>query len=314
MRSTRWILPVVAIVATTGTIAALLGDRAFSSKPTAADEGLGYRGAISIGMHLDLPGAHVTDRTFELGTAQVTKPRVLIDTVLSGPSCTQEQRSLGQLCPATKRALLRFFVSALLDYRTAVPIAGQSRAVLVRRGEGSREATMPIDLPRFAPGRHCLLVAVLQWQQDSIRGRFRQLRTSGAFMLQVGRSSKDHCVAPPISRTVERRDLAVRVGCGEGVLSAHANRLTLNRRVRQGTILWAYAPHCARATTAVFAVDGRLQPAGGILTPFKLPPGARRVDQLARLPILPRGSYNELFVEDDGAGITATVGEGVLVE
>jgi len=219
---------------------------------------------------------------------------------------------MGQLCPPVERALLRLHVSALLDLREHVPVDSKRRITLTRRGEGHRSSRVTLGIPRLDPGRHCLLVAAIQDAQDAATGRFRQYRSAAAFVLTVKGSTVNHCRAPPLASARERTRLPSPLGCGEGVLTARSDKLTLNRTVSEGTPLWAYAPACPNSATAVFAMNETLLGSDSVLAPFALP-RAGAGDLLVRLPALRSGSYIEIIIQDAGSRLSAVIGEAVAI-
>lgn len=281
-----------------------------ASRPSAERLGLGFRGRVLLGFHVEVEGAPAGSTFVVANPEPVTS--LLVESVLEGPSCTEEQRSMGQLCPPVKRALLRLHVSALLDFREQVPVDSKPRTTLTRRGEGHRSSRISLGIPRLDPGRHCLLVAAIQDAKDAADGRFRQYRSAAAFVLTVKGSAVDHCRARPLAASRDRTQLPTPLGCGEGVLTARADKLTLNRKVSEGTPLWAYAPMCPTPATAVFAMNETLLGSNSVLAPFALP-RAPAGDLLVRLPALRSGSYNEIIIQDAGSRLSAVIGEAVSI-
>lgn len=299
----------VAVLGILGAIAGLIASQQ-NGRPSPAEE-FGFRGPVKLGLGLLLAGVTPHDFVWRVPRPGPVTAKLELITDLSTSRCEFFPADLP--CPPPKRAALRFYVSALLDYRTPVTVAGRLRSTYIRRGKGEREVVLDLGLQRLQSGRHCLLVSVVEDATYVVRGQYGNGSGATLFPILVGASSRDHCRAPTATKGVEPWDLPSDIGCrGEPVMSTSPQELILRRRPPPGTRLWAQISGCSGETVVAFVRDGRLQGPDDLIPPFSVPTTRQKPHFQLALPPLPPGGWHEVAIQETPIGPESLVSHPVL--
>ncbi len=264
---------VLASAATAG-VYVVTSDRTPRASPRLADTG--WRGGVRLGVSVGVPG-EPRSLAYELASAPDTI-HVSVQAILDAPNCSPENSS-GLPCPPRESARLTFGVSALVDGRT--PLTLPASEVVLTGSAGRAELAADVPAPILAPGRHCVVVGVVERAAAVVASQLPHHAIVTAFDLNVAGSSTDHCDPPPLDGEPSTADMAP--SCATPVISVVADRLEVRRSARPGTFT-AALPACGR--TLVFWVrDGRLlgvgdEPAPGRVPDSAEPRGLRRPQRL----------------------------------
>lgn len=192
---------------------------------------------------------------------------VSVQALLGAPNCSPE--ASGDLpCPPRESARLTFGVTALVDGRT--PLALPASELVLTGAAGRAELAADVPPPILAPGRHCVVVAVVERAVAVVESQLPHHAIVAAVDLNVPGASTDHCDPPPLAGDPSPADMAI--PCGMPVISVVADALEVRRSARPGSFT-AVLPVCGR-TLVFWTRDGRLLGAGDEPAPSRVPDGA----------------------------------------
>ncbi len=285
------------------------GGASRSARP--AGEGFGYVGGVTIGQRLDIQGATPKDGTWSLaeGFGPISAD-VLVTTGLGTPTC---ERLGATVCPSPEKARVRMRLSALLDFGTAVLIEGRP-SVPFEVTRDVRTDRRRLRLQRLAAGRHCLLVTTVEEPRDAVLLGAPHHDGASLFVLQVGSSPHDHCVAAQPLKQAAAQGFPTPGGggCGEPVISVRPEIMRLRRHVAPGTPLWLFASVCFRSAIAMLLRNGVPITHGTPLDPARLQQSATAQVRLGPF-VLPPSGWNLLVVQD-ASRPTVQLSQPVLIE
>lgn len=282
-------------------------------RPSASEPPTGYRGGVLLGTQLIIDGRPSDDRLVFTLDGVLHTAKVATTAKLERRSCAGLPEELP--CPVKQEARVRIRVSALLDLRRRLPIGGSAVQGLVISGKQVQKRTFDLALPTLAPGRHCVLIAMIEQAQEVVSGQLPSHTLVSPWQLRVGRSNKDHCQGEP-----EKTVTSAPVGdCSTTVLSVSSDGLEVRRSIPVGQSLHAALPSCGGRTSGLLVKNGALGTG-----PTRIPavgPSNRPRLFVADVGLLGEGEWHLVALmrhtketAEQAGPYTAAVSEPVLIE